>query len=248
MRRFIREVKYLWLEQVFELRSYWPTLVGYSVVMPLMMIYGLSRIGGSPDDARTLARLIVGSVIFAVANEATSVMAIRVSTLLQDGTFVYYAALPIRKGTFITALILSRSFMVVPAALVPLAAGPAMYNLAFHYNFGLVAVMLLTILVFSVLGVLLGLTVSTVEIAQLGSSVVLLMLVLASPVFIAWDLLPGPLQAISLAMPFTYSADALGRALSGDLGQFFWLDLLVLIGAGMVGVAAVSRSLRRRAF
>ncbi|MCC7449682.1 MAG: ABC transporter permease [Anaerolineae bacterium] len=246
MKRFGLEVKYLWLEQMLELRSYWHMYVGFSLIMPLMMVYGLSHIGGNPDDPQALIRLLVGTVIFAVANEGLCSMAIRVSTMRRDGTLVYYASLPISKVSFIVALILSRSLIVVPAIVAPLVIGPLMYGLSVQYGPGLLVILPLIALMLSAFGVLFGLLSPSVEIAQLGTNILLLILVLASPVFIAWDVLPAPLRAASLLLPFTYASNALNGVLMGDIGSTFWLNTAILTAMAALSLLVVARRLKWR--
>jgi hypothetical protein len=38
--KFYRDVKYLWLEQVLEMRSNWILYLGFSLTLPLVMIFG----------------------------------------------------------------------------------------------------------------------------------------------------------------------------------------------------------------
>ena len=84
-------------------------------------------------------------------------------------------------------------------------------------------------LLFSTFGVAFGLLAETVEVAQLGTYVLLFVLVLAAPVFIPWEALPEPLRWVSLLMPFTYAADALHMTLANTIGTQFWLDIGVLL-------------------
>jgi ABC-2 type transport system permease protein len=245
-RKFFSDVKYLWLEQILEVRSYWMLYLPLSLIMPLVMIFGFSRFGGDLSDPAVLLRMISGTAIFAIAQEGASAMAIRITTMRRDGMLIYYASLPIRKTALILALVLSRFVLMLPAVLTPLVIAPLLYDVAMHYDLSLVLLIPLLALLFSTLGVAFGILVESAEVAQQATYVLLFVLVLAAPVFIPWEALPVPLQIVSLVLPFTYAADALRMALMGGMAAQFWLDIGVLLAMLAAALVILERRLRWR--
>src|SRR5262249_50928120 len=154
------------LEQILEIRSYWLMYVGLSLILPLIMVFGFSRFGGDLSDPSVLIRMIGGTMIFAIAQEGFSNMAMRVSAMHRDGMLIYYASLPIRKTALILALVLSRVILLLPPVLVPITIAPLVYHVSLHYDFMLILLLPLLALLFSALGVAFGLLVESVEMAQ----------------------------------------------------------------------------------
>ena len=244
--KFFTDVKVLWLEQILEIRSYWVMYAGLSLLLPLIMVFGFSRFGGDMTDPAVLIRMIGGTMIFAIAQEGFSTMAVRVSAMHRDGMLTYYASLPIRKTALILALVLSRAVLLIPPVLVPITIAPLLYPVKIHYDVTLILLLPLLALLFSTLGVAFGLLVESVEIAQSTTYALLFVLVLAAPVFIPWESLPGVLQLFALALPFTYAADALRMTLTGTVTASFWIDAGVLLAMLIVALFILERKLRWR--
>jgi ABC-2 type transport system permease protein len=244
--KFFSDVKVLWLEQILEIRSYWVMYAGLSLLLPLIMVFGFSRFGGDMSDPTVLLRMIGGTMIFAIAQEGFSTMAIRVSGMHRDGMLIYYASLPIRKTALILALVLARAVLLVPPVLVPITIAPLLYPVTIYYHVTLLLLLPLLALLFSTLGVAFGLLVESVEIAQSTTYALLFVLVLAAPVFIPWASLPVPLQIFALALPFTYAADALRMTLTGTIATPFWLDVGVLLAMLIAALFILERRLRWR--
>ena len=71
--------------------------------------------------------MIGGTMIFAIAQEGFSTMAVRVSSMHRDGMLIYYASLPIRKSALILALLLSRFVLMISPVLAPIMIAPLLY-------------------------------------------------------------------------------------------------------------------------
>jgi len=244
--KFFSDVKVLWLEQILEIRSYWVMYAGLSLVLPLIMVFGFSRFGGDMSDPAVLVRMIGGTMIFAIAQEGFSTMAVRISSMRRDGMLIYYASLPIRKTALILALVLSRALLLLPPVLVTITVAPLLYHVTIHYDPALILLLPLLALLFSTLGVAFGLLVESVELAQSATYALLFVLVLAAPVFIPWESLPVPLQIFALLLPFAYAADALRMTLTGTIAAPFWIDIAVLLAMLIASLFILERRLRWR--
>src|SRR5882724_3254019 len=97
LRKFAIDLKYLWLEQMLEIRTIWYWYLIFSLVLPLAMVFGFTRIGSGLTDTNSLIYIISGSAIFSVANDGLYTMAVRIGSMKKEGMLLYYASLPINK-------------------------------------------------------------------------------------------------------------------------------------------------------
>lgn len=238
--------KYLWLEQMLEVRTTWPWTLVLGLLMPIAMVFGLSRIGGGLDDPTSLLYIVSGAAVFAVATEGIATLAQRIGAIKTDGMMLYYASLPIGKTPFIAALVLSRLIIVMPGLLTPIVAGKLFYDVDFVISPALLLVIPLAALAVSALGMAIGSLVDSLDLIVVITNLIIFVLLLASPVLIPAESLPLPLQLLGYLMPPTYAADALRLALSGEFGFDFTVDVLVLACMALFGLAAASRWIRWR--
>ncbi|WP_208723016.1 ABC transporter ATP-binding protein/permease [Corallococcus llansteffanensis] len=243
-RKFLVDIKYLWLEQMGEVRKSWPLFLVFSLFMPLAMIFGLARVGRGLNDRESLLYIISGASIFAVVIEGVVTMAQRVGIMKRDGLLLYYASLPISKAAFVISLMLSRLSVTLPGMIIPLIAGPALYDVELHFSPWVLVLMPLTILSLASLGVTLGTAIKSVDLIVMVTNALVFVLLMAAPVFIPEAALPVPLRMLGYAIPPTYAADALRHALGGTIGPRFYLDIAVLSVMAAGGLWAMSRWLR----
>src|SRR5437764_8963678 len=98
--KFLVDLKYLWLEQMLEVRTTWYWFAIFSLLMPISMVFGFGRIGSGLSDRNSLVYIITGAAIFAAASEGLMGTSQRVGTMKKEGMLVYYASLPISKAAF----------------------------------------------------------------------------------------------------------------------------------------------------
>lgn len=227
-RKFLIDLWILLLEQLFEIRTTWYWHLLFAVVLPVAMVFGFARIGTATPSRESLVFIVSGAAIFAVVNDGLYAMAIRIGQMRQSGMLLYYATLPIRRTAFIIALMISRLLITMPGMMITLVFGSTLYHLDFSLNMSVILLLLFLGLTFSALGMTLGMWLDNVELIQVVVNLLLFVLIMATPVFIAPQALPGPLQVISLALPPTYAAAALRSMLTGVLDTPFYLNLSVL--------------------
>ncbi len=226
--KFWVDFKYLWLEQMMEIRVAWYWYLLFSLVIPLAMVFGFARFGRGLTDQSSLIYIISGSAIFAVVNDGLYAMAIRLGSMKKEGILVYYASLPISRVAFAGAIMFSRLVVLLPGMLCPILLGSAIYGIKLELNPWIVVLLPLTALSMSVMGMVIGLAVDNLEMTNWIVTSVLFLVVMAAPVFIPITALPLPLQFLSYAFPPTYAADALRRLLLGDVNLAFYLDMAML--------------------
>lgn len=107
--------------------------------------------------------------------------------------------------------------------------------------------LLLTSFAFSWIGVVIALSMKTVEAVQSAGFIWLFPLTFASSAFVPTDTMPGWLQAFADNQPFTIVVNAV-RALFLDLpvGNYVWLTLAWMVGIIAVMVPVATRQYRRR--
>jgi ABC transporter DrrB family efflux protein len=107
--------------------------------------------------------------------------------------------------------------------------------------------LLLTSFAFSWIGVVIALSMKTVEAVQSAGFIWLFPLTFASSAFVPTDAMPGWLQAFAENQPFSIVVDAV-RALFLDqpVGNLIWLSVAWMLGIIAVMVPLATRQYRRR--
>ena len=246
LRKFGIDLKYLWLEQMLEIRTIWYWYFIFSLVLPLAMVFGFTRIGSGLTDTNSLIYIISGSAIFSVANDGLYTMAVRIGSMKKEGMLLYYASLPINKVAFVTAIMLSRLSVTLPGMIGPMLFGSLIYKVDLNFNLWIVFLLPLTALALSAIGMALGSLVNSLEMIQIIVNLLLFILIMAAPVFIPWQSLPLPLKLLGYLLPPSYAADALRRVLSGTIDASFYADIAVLSLMTLMSFAILNRWLNWR--
>jgi ABC-2 type transport system permease protein len=244
--KFFIDLKFLWLEQMLEVRRTWYWFVVFSLVLPITMVFGFARIGSGLTDYDSLLYIISGSAIFSVTNEGLYTLAVRIGTMKKEGTLVYYASLPISKTAFLIAILLSRMVITFPGMIAPVVIGTWLYDVSFEWSLWILILLPLAALSLSNIGMALGVFVSNLELVQIIVNLLLFVLVLAGPIFSPLEALPLPFQVLSYFLPPTYAAAAFRAALSSSIDLHFYLNLLVLIVMTIAGFTLSTRLMRWR--
>ncbi len=246
LRKFGVDLKYLWLEQMLEIRTIWYWYLIFSLVLPLAMVFGFTRIGSGLTDTNSLIYIISGSAIFSVANDGLYTMAVRIGSMKKEGMLLYYASLPINKVAFVTAIILSRLTITLPGMIGPMLFGSLIYKVDLNFSIWIVLLLPLTALALSSIGMALGSLINSLEMIQIIVNLLLFILIMAAPVFIPWQSLPLPLRLLGYILPPSYAADALRRVISGTIDITFYIDIVVLIVMTLVSFIILNRWLNWR--
>jgi ABC-2 type transport system permease protein len=245
-RKFLVDLRYIWIEQILEVRDIWYIFVIFSLLMPLSMVFGFARMGSGLNDRTSLLYIITGSAIFTVANEGIAMFAGRVGEMKRDGLLLYYATLPISKTAFILAVLLSRLVLTIPGMLAAMAAGAWLYEFEIVASPWILIVLLLAGVALATIGMIIGVAFQDYGTIVAVTNIALFVLLLAAPIFIPAEALPLPLQLLAYLLPPTYAADALRHALAGTIGQRFFIDLALLLLLTLIGLGVVDRWLSWR--
>ncbi|MFF0379939.1 ABC transporter ATP-binding protein/permease [Actinoplanes missouriensis] len=246
VRRTLVDFKYLWLEQMLEVRTTWTWSLLFGLLMPVAMVFGLARIGNGLDDPASLLYIVSGAAVFSLATEGIATLAQRIGVIKTDGMMVYYASLPIGKVSFVAALVLSRLLLIMPGLVTPIIAADLMYDTNYVISPWLLVVLPLSCLALSAIGLAIGTLIASMDLIVVVTNLLIFVLLLASPVLIPPESLPAPLRVLGYLLPPTYAADALRHTLDGTLGATFALDLAALAALTVIGLAGATRWIRWR--
>ncbi|WP_239064147.1 ABC transporter permease, partial [Streptomyces sp. SID14436] len=246
VRRMGVDLKYLWLEQMLEVRTTWSWVLMFGLLMPAAMVFGLTRIGNGLSDEQSLLFIVSGAAIFSVANEGIGTLAQRIGVLRQDGMMVYYASLPISRISFLAAMVFSRLLLILPGLITPMITAKLMYDTDFVISPALLIVLPLSCMALSAIGLAIGTLVRSMDLLLVIVNLMIFVLLLVAPVLIPIESLPVPLQVFGYLLPPTYAAESLRLALMGDFGTAFLLNIAALSAMTAVGLAGANRWLRWR--
>ncbi|GAB4568000.1 MAG: hypothetical protein Tsb0020_20990 [Haliangiales bacterium] len=239
-------LKFLWLEQMFEVRTTWAWSLLFSVLMPIAMVFGLTRIGNGLTDRDSLLFIISGAAVFSIATEGILTLAQRIGVIRRDGMLLYYASLPITMASLIGAIVMARLLIIAPGLITPIIAGTLMYDLELEISPLIILIIPLTCLSLAAIGIAIGSFIRDLDLIIVVTNLMIFVLLLAAPVMIPAESLPPALRVLGYLLPPTYAADALRRTLDGQLGTMVAIDLAVLALMACVSLFAASRWIRWR--
>jgi ABC-2 type transport system permease protein len=228
MKKFFVDLWVLWLEQMAEVRVNWPIFLLFSVIFPIVLVFGFTRLGSGLTDSLSLLYIISGSVVMSLSSDGIMGMASKLGEMKRDNSLLYYASLPINRLSFVLALILSRFVVMIPGMIAPLVFGAFFYDFEIQLNLWLFLLIPLISLSCAVLGLFIGIVVESVNLINLISNALILIVLFAAPIFMPYEALPLPLQWASFLVPQTYAATALREAIAGTIGMAFYLNLSIL--------------------
>src|ERR1700685_1342521 len=92
----------------------WYFYAVFSIIMPLAMVFGFTRMGRGLTDHDSLLYVTSGAMVFVLTTEGLITMAVRMATMRNTGALTYYSSLPVSRTAFVLALLFSRLVIVVP--------------------------------------------------------------------------------------------------------------------------------------
>ena len=241
MKKFFVDLWVLWLEQMAEVRVNWPIYLLFSVIFPIVLVFGFTRLGTGLTDSMSLLYIISGSIIMSLTSDGIATMATNIAQLKRENSLMYYASLPINRLSFVLALILFRFVIMIPSMIAPLVFGAFAYDFQISLNPWLIILIPLISVSCSIFGLFIGIVIESANLINLVANAVMIMVVLAAPIFMPFESLPLPLQWISYFVPLTYAATALREAMSGTIGLTFYLNAGVLLAITAAALIYLTR-------
>ena len=243
---FWTEFKVLFLAFLLLVRNSLPFLLFFQTVVPLAFVFAMGHYAGYRPANEQLIHIVAGTITFNLAYLGLMSVASRLSWMREEGSLLYYCALPINKASFILALLCSRTLMILPSMIIPILGGMLMYNLDLNIELWLPVIIILGTFVLAIIGTTLGVLIKNNELLLVITNSLIFVMALASPTFLTAASLPWPLQLLGWLMPTTYISEAITLSLSGQYGITFIVDIAMLIVMGGLGLLFTAKFLEWR--
>ncbi len=163
-----------------------------------------------------------------------------------DGRLECFLSLPVSREAYLAAQVVYVAIVALPGAVLALWFGEWHYGLSLDFN---PIVFLVAVLgVFSLAGV--GIAIGTLspqpQITNALTNLTAFYILLFAPILIPKEQLPALLEHFSVAMPPTYTADAMRGALTSLSGTHLERSLGVMVGFSAISLALSATAIRRR--
>lgn len=231
--------------QILEERGWLFGTIFFTTLLPLLQVFGMGAVG-SGQTREGIAYIITGSAVSALSGVGINIVAQELGRMKETGEFLYYAALPISKGSLLLALMTSKLLIQLPGVVTTLVGGSIIYGYDLNPNPLLLLILLLAALSLSGLGAALGVLSPSWQLTTVLSAMGAMIILFATPVMIPIGHLPLPLQWFGLMLPPTYAADALRRTVSSVLDVRLAFDFVVLFLSATGSILLLTRGLRWR--
>jgi ABC-2 type transport system permease protein len=196
-----------------------------------------------PEEVEPTPRLIAGSMVYSLGLTTVNVLA----NGLTQTRFLYQLKLiqvcPVRASSYAAGRLIEPVIRSTITASLILLFAP-IFGIDIQISPWLIPVVLFTSLSLAGVAFLIGTWAPTMEIGNMLSVVVGILVVLMSPIYFPLERLPDWMEPIARLSPYTYAANALDAILSGQSG--FYDDLAVLSAITAAGLAIGLAGMRWR--
>ena len=242
----IIEVWLLFRIQFADIRDSWVWVFLMASMFPFTTLLFLKFYTTNPTD-EVMIRIITGNMVFAIIVMGINSLAQTISWEKHQGHFIFYASLPISKLNFVLAVFL-RGFMTsFPSVIILAVIGQFAYHIHFHYSFGMIPVLLLSVLACSGVGTAIGFLSPNHQVTNMLAQVLMMVISFLSPVMVTSEMLPKVLQWVSYIFPTTYVADAFRQLFLIGWTHDVTIDFIILIGYTILSFAIILKMAQWRA-
>ncbi len=237
-----------WMEAKLFLRE--PASAFFTLVFPLIYLFMYGMISGNEPTPmyggqRTLDVAIpsLTAVIIAMAGLMSNTMTM--ATYREKGILRRLQTTPVSPLVVLGAQVIVIFTMTALGMLLLVAAGKLVYDVNFTGNvFSLLAGFILSSLSFFGIGFILAGIMPTVRTAWIASMVLVYPMLLLSGAFFSIEMLPMAVQKVSNFTPLTYVVNLLRGLWYGESWGNHLLDVGVLIGMLLLGIAVSAKTFR----
>lgn len=240
--------KMSWMEAKLFLRE--PASAFFTLVFPLIYLFMYGMISGNEPTPmyggqRTLDVAIpsLTAVIIAMAGLMSNTMTM--ATYREKGILRRLQTMPVSPLVVLGAQVIVIFTMTALGMLLLVAAGKLVYDVNFAGNvFSLLAGFILSSLSFFGIGFILAGIMPTVRTAWIASMVLVYPMLLLSGAFFSIEMLPMAVQKVSNFTPLTYVVNLLRGLWYGESWGNHLLDVGVLVGMLLLGIAVSAKTFR----
>lgn len=163
-----------------------------------------------------------------------------------QGRLEYFLALPMSREVYLAAQVTYVALTSLPGVGFAIWFGDWHYNLPLDISAALILVVVLGIFSLAGVGIAIGTLSPQPQLTNAIANLTVFYVLLFAPVLIPKEQLPALLEHFSVAMPPTYTADAMRGALTDLPGTHLVRSLWVMAGFTAVSLALSATAIRRR--
>jgi ABC-2 type transport system permease protein len=197
-------------------------------MFPLTTLLFMNIFMQNPTD-EIIIKLIAGNMVFAIIVSGMDAMSQEISWQKHQGHFVFYASLPISKINFVIANLLRGFMSTFPSVVILAAIGQWVYDVPFHYSWGLIPIIFLSIMSVVGIGVMLGFWSPNHQMLNMLSQFLMMIVSFLTPVFVDMHQLPKVMQWVSYVLPTTYAAESLKLLLLSGWDREVSVNMVIML-------------------
>jgi ABC-2 type transport system permease protein len=228
--------------QLLEFRTAWIYLIVFGCLIPLGLIFLLSRMGGALTREWAIF-VLGGNLVTSIVYGPVTGMIGKIGWGREQRTFDYWAALPLPKLAWILATVTVYLLLALPSVVIIFGVGALSLGIPFSAGLALLPLIPLGTLSMVGLGAFLGLLAPNGQTANLFGNAMVGVVTFLSPTLLPLAQMPTVMQWIARVLPTTYAADAFRLALTGDFGRPFLVDVGILGLSSLVFLWVLARRL-----
>ncbi len=242
---FLTQYFDLFLIELTNWRWAWQSMITISIIVPLMSMGGL-WIFARDNGEQALIYVLTGNVTLAVMFGTIDKVQSHFMFMKIQGSFDFFATLPIRKLALLLAVVSAFFLLNLPAIFINLILGSWLLDIQLKLHPLILIVLILSTIALSGIGALIASYARhPAESGTLSTLITFLFLGLG-PVLFPPDQLPSILINLGKLSPATYAASALRQTTVGPITGQFWLDLIILSVWGAILFILVEKKMEWR--
>lgn len=217
---------------LLEFRTSWTYLMVFGAIIPLGLLFWLSRMGGELNQERAVF-ILGGNLVTSIIYGPATGMIGKIGWGKEQRTFDYWAALPLPKLGWVLSTVTVYLLLALPAVVVILVVGALTLGLPLTNGLWLIPLIPLGTLSMVGFGAFLGMIAPNGQTATLFGNAMVGVVTFLTPTLMPLEQMPTVMQGIARIMPMTYAADAFRLALAGEIGQAMLIDVAILLLSGL---------------
>lgn len=245
LNRSLVELLILFKIQFSIIREQWVWVVLMASMFPLttLLFMKFFTVDPTPD---VMVRLIVGNMVFGIIVMGMNTMGQEISWQKHQGHFTFYASLPISKLNFVFANLLRGFMSTIPSVVVLAAIGQLVFGIQFHYSWGIIPVLFLSLFSVVGIGVGLGFWSPNHQLTNMLTQILMMLVTFLTPVMVDMSQLPVIFQWISYIFPTTYATEALRDIFTVGWSPDLTKNMIVLLGFSVLTYIVITKSVKWR--
>ncbi len=217
----------------------------------IQVVYTVSFVLGFGYFMRPISELQALYVTTGIATNMVVVVAVMdlsnsLSQSKADGRLDYLLTLPVGRENYLAAQVVYVALRALPGVAFAVWFGAWHYDLSLSYDPIVILVAALGVLSLAGVGIAIGTISPQPQITNALTNLTMFYVLLFGPVLLPKEQLPALLRHLSVAMPPTYTADAMRGALTALPGTHLARSLWVMCGFTLGSLALSAALIRRR--